>query len=72
MDNSTVFNASNTAVPASMYVHNIEDSITLSNVDPVLRIRNIYPGYRILIFNHLGSRILDPGSNDRREEKFVV
>jgi hypothetical protein len=28
----------------------------------VLRIRDVYPGSRILIFTHLGSRIPDPGS----------
>jgi hypothetical protein len=28
----------------------------------VLRIRDVYPGSRILIFTHPGSRILDPGS----------
>ncbi len=29
---------------------------------PVLRIRDVYPGSRILIFTHPGSRISDPGS----------
>jgi hypothetical protein len=29
---------------------------------PVLRIRDVYPGSRILIFTHPGSRIPDPGS----------
>jgi hypothetical protein len=28
----------------------------------VLRIRDVYPGSRILIFTHPGSRIPDPGS----------
>jgi hypothetical protein len=28
----------------------------------VLRIRDVYPGFRILIFTHPGSRISDPGS----------
>jgi hypothetical protein len=28
----------------------------------VLRIRDVYPGSRILIFTHPGSRISDPGS----------
>jgi broad specificity phosphatase PhoE len=31
----------------------------------VLRIRDVYPGSRILIFTHPGSRILDPGSKNR-------
>jgi hypothetical protein len=29
---------------------------------PVLRIRDVYPGSRILIFTHPASRIPDPGS----------
>jgi hypothetical protein len=29
---------------------------------PVLRIRDVYPRSRILIFTHPGSRVLDPGS----------
>jgi hypothetical protein len=33
--------------------------------DPaVLRIRDVYPGSRILIFTHPGSRISDPGSKN--------
>jgi hypothetical protein len=31
----------------------------------VLRIRDVYPGSRILIFTHPGSRIPDPGSKNR-------
>jgi hypothetical protein len=41
----------------------------------VWRIREVYPGSRILIFTHPGSRISDPGSknsNDIGEKKFVV
>jgi hypothetical protein len=47
----------------------------------VLRIRDVYPGSRILIFTHPGSRILDPGSKNsnkrerlkkRGEKKLVV
>jgi hypothetical protein len=45
----------------------------------VLRIRDVYPGSRILIFTHPGSRISDPGSKkaktvtkERGEEKFVI
>ncbi len=30
--------------------------------ESVLRIRDVYPGSRILIFTHPGSRISDPGS----------
>jgi hypothetical protein len=41
----------------------------------VLRIRDVYPGSRILIFTHPGSRISDPGSKKsnkkRGEKKFV-
>jgi hypothetical protein len=42
---------------------------------PVLRIRYVYPGSRILIFTHPGSWISDPGSknsNKREGEKNVV
>jgi hypothetical protein len=47
----------------------------------VLRIRDVYPGSRILIFTHPGSRISDPGSRiqntktgtkERGEKKFVA
>jgi hypothetical protein len=39
----------------------------------VLRIRDVYPGSRILIFTHPGSRISDPGSRiPKQEEKRVV
>jgi hypothetical protein len=44
----------------------------------VLRIRDVYPGSRILIFTHPGSRIPDPGSKnstitkERGEKKFVI
>jgi hypothetical protein len=34
------------------------DEKLISNA--VLRIRNVYPGSRVLIFTHPGSRILDP------------
>ena len=33
----------------------------------VLRIRDVYPGYRILMFTHPGSRISDPGSKNRNK-----
>ena len=33
--------------------------------ESVLRIRDVYPGSRILIFTHPGSRISDPRSKDR-------
>jgi hypothetical protein len=36
----------------------------------VLRIRDVYPGSRILIFTHPGSRISDPGSkNSNKRER---
>jgi hypothetical protein len=40
----------------------------------VLRIRDVYPGSRILIFAHPGSRIPDPktATKERGEKKFVV
>ncbi len=41
----------------------------------MLRIRDVYPGYRILIFTHPGSRISDPGSknsNERQVKKIPV
>jgi hypothetical protein len=39
----------------------------------VLRIRDVYPGFRILIFTHPGSRIPDPkrATNERGEKKFT-
>jgi hypothetical protein len=41
---------------------------------PVWRIRDVYPGSRILIFTHPGSRIPDPktATKERGEKKFVV
>jgi hypothetical protein len=40
----------------------------------VLRIRDVYPGSRILIFTHPGSQIPDPktATQERGEKKFVV
>jgi hypothetical protein len=38
---------------------------------PVLRIRDVYPGSRILIFTHSGSRI-QKQQQKRSEKKFVV
>jgi hypothetical protein len=40
----------------------------------VLRIRDVNPGSRILIFTHPGSRISDPkaATKERGEKKFVV
>ncbi len=35
----------------------------------VLRIRDVYPWSRILIFNHPGSRISDPGSKNRNKRE---
>jgi hypothetical protein len=42
--------------------------------DAVWGIRDVYPGSRILIFTHPGSRISDPktATKERDEEKFVV
>jgi hypothetical protein len=41
---------------------------------PVWRIRDVYPGSRILIFTHPGSRIPDPktATKERGEKKIVV
>jgi hypothetical protein len=36
---------------------------------PVWRIRDVYPGSRILIFNHPGSRISDPGSRIQKQQQ---
>ena len=40
----------------------------------MLRIRDVYPGSRILIFTHPGSRIPDPKTvtKERGEKKFVI
>ncbi len=35
----------------------------------MLRIRDVYPGSRILIFTHPGSRIPDPGSRIRKQQQ---
>ncbi len=35
----------------------------------VLRIRDVYPGSRILIFTHPGSRISDPGSRIKKQQQ---
>jgi hypothetical protein len=44
-----------------------------SSVGAVLRIRDVYNGSRILIFNHPGSRIPDPKTlTKERGEKFFV
>ncbi len=36
---------------------------------PVLRIRDVYPGSRILIFTNFGSRISDPGSKNSNKRE---
>ncbi len=36
---------------------------------PVLRIRDVYPGSRILIFTHPGSRISDPGFRIQKQQQ---
>jgi hypothetical protein len=38
-------------------------------LSPVLRIRDVYPGSRILIFTHPGSRIPDPGSKNSKKRE---
>jgi hypothetical protein len=41
--------------------------------EPVLRIRDVYPGSRILIFTHPGSRISDPKTATKeRDEKNLL
>jgi hypothetical protein len=35
----------------------------------MLRIRDVYPGSRILIFTHSGSRISDPGSRIQKQQQ---
>jgi hypothetical protein len=42
-----------------------------SNNLSVLRIRDVYPGSRILIFTHPGSRISDPESETATKERGV-
>jgi hypothetical protein len=43
-------------------------------IEAVLRIRDVYPGSRILIFTHPGSRISDPkpSTKERGEKKLFV
>jgi hypothetical protein len=52
---------------------NEDDNTQKSSVvhlQPVLRIRDVYPGCRILIFTYPGSRISDPGSkNSNKRER---
>jgi hypothetical protein len=44
-------------------------SLFLWILELVLRILDVYPGSRILIFTHLGSRISDPGyKNSKKRE----
>ncbi len=38
-------------------------------LDAVLRIRDVYPGSRILLFTHPGSRISDPGSQNSNKRE---
>jgi hypothetical protein len=40
-----------------------------SDMAAVLRIRDVYPGSRILIFTHPGSRIPDLGSRIQKQQK---
>jgi hypothetical protein len=41
----------------------------LGILQPVLRIRDVYPGSRILIFIHPGSRIPDLGSRIQKQQQ---
>jgi hypothetical protein len=41
----------------------------LSLIYTVLRIQDVYPGSRILIFTHPGSRISDPGSKNSNKRE---
>jgi hypothetical protein len=43
--------------------------ISVSYNKQVLRIRDVYPGFRILIFTHHGSRIPDLGSRIQKEQQ---
>jgi hypothetical protein len=48
----------------------VKNTILFSQKNSVLRIRDVYPGSRILIFTHPGSRISDPGSkNSNKRER---
>jgi hypothetical protein len=42
---------------------------TTGKLAPVLRIRDVYPGSRILIFTHPGSRIPDLGSRIQKQQQ---
>jgi hypothetical protein len=46
-----------------------ERILELSLFGPVLRIRDVYPGFQILIFTHPGSRISDLGSLIQKQEQ---
>ncbi len=48
----------------NLYQTTVYSEITYDH-ESVLRIRDVYPGSRILIFTHPVSRISDPGSKDR-------
>ena len=50
------------------------DQDLFSNLLPVLRIPDVYPGSRILVFTYPGSRIPDPktATKERGEKKLVV
>jgi hypothetical protein len=60
---STVFNETVVGTDA-------DDLFLLAFLLTVWRIRYVYPGSRILIFTHTGSRISDPGSkNSNKRER---
>jgi hypothetical protein len=46
------------------WIPSLSKNISTCNLLPVLRIRNVYTGSRILIFTHPGSRVSDPGSKN--------
>jgi hypothetical protein len=47
----------------------VKNSPDPHNTGPVLRIRDVYPGSRILIFTHSRSRISDPGSKNSNKRE---
>jgi hypothetical protein len=58
------------------WMHSVSQAGTLpkelSRQLPMLRIRDVYPRSRILIFSHPGSRIQKTATKERGEKKFVV
>jgi hypothetical protein len=52
----------NEAIATFFHQDALEYILDTRTLPPVWRIRDVYPGSRILIFTHPGSRISDPGS----------